>query len=88
MTMSIENNQSKTETLAAVASSDLLAAVKLALDNWEDMRASSRQPMGHYLLDPRNELKVFAMVISLNNLQKAYDKAANNVLGDSDQAAK
>ena len=63
---------------SAVGLSELLAAVKLALDNWADMRAGSRQPMGHYLRDPRNELKVFVMVISLNNLQKAYDKAAND----------
>lgn len=47
MTMSIENNHPKTETLAAVASSDLLGASKLktainALDriacDWEHMK--------------------------------------------------
>lgn len=63
----------------AVCSTDLLAAVALALEEWAWIQAGTRQPLSIVLRRPENELKVFKMVVSMNNLKRRYEKwkAAN-----------
>lgn len=69
----------QTTSAPAVVSSDLLAAIELALDEWAWIQGGAREPLSFTLRRPENEIKVFKMVVSMNNLKRQYGKwkAAN-----------
>jgi hypothetical protein len=72
----------ETECAKGVGMSDLLAAVKLAVDEWQDIQAQTRKPISHWMKEPQNEQRIFKMVITMNNLKAKYLKAANNVISN------
>jgi hypothetical protein len=70
----------ETGSAKGVGMSDLLAAVKLAVDEWQDIQAQTRKPISHWMKEPQNEQRIFKMVITMNNLKAKYLKAANDEL--------
>ena len=71
---------SKTEGTKHVGISDLLAAAELACDRWEWIQAGTREPLSLALARPENEIALFEMVATMNNLRSKMQKlkAAND----------
>ena len=70
---------SETAETKHVGISDLLAAAELACDKWEWLQAGTREPLSLALARPENEMAVFEMVVTMNNLRSKMQKlkAAN-----------
>lgn len=62
------------EAKGQFAPSTLLEAVGLACDKWEWIQAGTREPLSIALKRPENEMHLFEMVISMNNLRTKMQK--------------
>lgn len=71
---------SKLATPPALPSATLLAAVENACDKWEWIATGTREPLSIALKRKENEMPLFEMVLSMNNLRTQYKKwkAAND----------